>query len=78
MKTARYTVVDTGGAADNNSARVFSVTGSGGRPVSVWCYPHGKCYCQKCSGPLAAMLTSCRHAQAVKRHIARKADGEKQ
>jgi hypothetical protein len=35
--------------------------------TAVWRSPDGTCRCTKCSGPLTAMLTSCRHAQAVKR-----------
>jgi hypothetical protein len=37
----------------------------------VWVGTDGIPRCVSCSGPLTAMLASCRHAKAVKRFLAR-------
>lgn len=47
------------------------------RPVSgrgpftqVWVsHVNGSIKCTNCSGPLTAMLSSCKHANAVRRHL---------
>ena len=36
--------------------------------VCVW-YNNDIARCTKCSGPLTAMLSSCKHAKALKRHM---------
>lgn len=37
-------------------------------PTYVW-WDSGKPYCVNCSGPVSAMLSSCKHSQAVRRHM---------
>lgn len=68
----RYEATKTTEAIGSDT-EVWSVRMVGrSEPVGVWRDAEsGKCYCTRCSGPLAAMLTSCEHARAVKRTHAR-------
>ncbi len=47
--------------------------------VHVWVYKGSPvtARCCHCSGPLSAMLTTCRHASAVKRFLARQAQASR-
>ena len=68
----RYDVTEKKGF---NDVRVFSVTpiraiAGRGQSIDVWL--DSRCSrCTNCSGPLSAMLSSCAHAAAVKRHVAK-------
>lgn len=69
----RYDVTEVKGF---NSTRVFNVVevraiAGPGRAVNVWLSDRPRC--TDCSGPLKAMLSSCPHANAVRRYVAAKA-----
>jgi hypothetical protein len=54
--------------ADHYEVRLIGTPEYLGTAVTI---QQGRAYCCKCSGPLAAQLTTCRHANAVRRHIAK-------
>ena len=78
--TPRYAVTEVDGfiGGDRLLVRVFTVTKTNGRqvngrpedPAQVWVKGNGiKTNCTTCSGALNAMLSSCRHCEAVKRFL---------
>lgn len=81
--TPRYVVTEANGfiAGDGTRVRVFAVTrtngglvnGRPGDPAVVWAKDQDgiQTNCTICSGALHAMLSSCRHCEAVKRFLAR-------
>lgn len=44
-----------------------------GCATNVWRGTDGVCRCVSCSGPLVAMSRSCKHVQAVKRAVGKRA-----
>lgn len=73
----KYTVRDTG-TTIGHDVRVYIVTWSTSGPLghasaNVWVDEarSGRAQCTNCSGPLQAMLSTCSHARAVKRFLAK-------
>lgn len=59
-----------------NDTRVIRVGPAGAThgfqgAAQVWVSDDGRCRCTQCSGALVAMLTTCKHARAVKRWLER-------
>jgi hypothetical protein len=70
----------TEGESFQSDVRVFRVRKPGGSiwtGIDVWASEErGKmvCRCTACSGPVAAMLTTCRHATAVARYLKKESE----
>jgi hypothetical protein len=75
VSAGKYIVEDTGRRINDTEVWTVMVKGDVSffpKRVAVWRSTDGMCRCTECSGPLSAMLSTCAHAQAVKRHRAKR------
>lgn len=79
MIRSHYLVEPAGITIGESATEVYNVRESlSGRVSQVWRYADGTCRCTRCSGPLVAMLTTCAHATALRRHFDKQATSNAQ
>jgi hypothetical protein len=76
-RSRKFTIIEM---EEFNGTRVFKVSWDG-KPFAinwtdVWVQPGDTPRCVRCSGPLRAMLRTCKHAMAVRRYLVRATDAQ--
>jgi len=65
-------IISHDGEISGGRAQIYKVQSAGAQPwqfTHVWHSEDDRLNCCKCSGPLQAMLSSCKHCNAVRRHL---------